>query len=147
METPPDLVAWFVFVATAMILVCLAIVTYWAERSMRMCARLIDTIRTMGLAASNPLMAAKLEQQRLRRQAAPQRPRGASLAEIASHQSIKARERHAQNRAAHPTPPGPITMRYVSPDDDLLPAQHDAEPDKPTETPVGPTTQTVNRKD
>ena len=139
METPPDLVARFVFVAIAMIIVCLAIITYWAERSMRMCARLTDTIRSMGLAASNPLLAAKLEQQRQRLQAQSNpeaKTRGALLAEIASHQGAKANQRHAQNRAAHPSPKKPATMRYIAPDSDLLP-DDDHDKDKQVTAPTG----------
>lgn len=137
METPPDLVIWIVIAGAVVILVCTAALLYWANCAIRMCARQNETIRAMGLAASNPLMATKLEQQRLRQQVGPDPARSAMLAEIASHQGAKARERHAQNRAAHPAPTGQSTFRYVSPDDDLLPEKAASEN---TSNKPGPTT-------
>ncbi len=140
METPPNLVTWLVIAGAVTILACLSALLYWAERAMRMCDRLLDTIRAMGLAASSPLAAARLEQQRLRQQTTADKPRDAMLAEIAAHQGAKVHERQAQNRAAHPTPGKPTTWRYVSPDDDLLPRKEDVSPDKPSKdspTPPG----------
>ena len=131
MATPPDQVA----------AICLGIVFlifcgcgYCVHRLTSMCQQLTNTIRTMGLAASNPVLAAKLEQQRLR--SGPSR--AAVLAEIASHQGAKARERHAQNRAANPSSGKPTTMRYVAPDDDLLPEKK--QPSRVGDTILGPPT-------
>ena len=136
METPPNFLVLTLGIALPVAVMAI-LYGYWSLRAMRQCDRLIDTIRTMGLAASNPLMAAKLEQQRLRQQAPQQGPHAAARAAIAAHQGAKARERQAQNSAANPVAGKPTTMRYTSPDGDLLPDEPEKEPSTPPEPTAG----------